>query len=148
MQSKSALITGVTGQDGSLLAEYLLTKNYVVIATVRPGFSDENLTNLSLLKHDCFSLIEYQDYSEFEEIIKIHKPSEIYHFAAMSHVGESHKNPKKVFSVNTDWTLIILDSIAKQSPASRMFFASTCEIFDKTKGSELNEQSATKPLNP
>lgn len=148
MNKTTALITGITGQDGCLLAHDLLSKGYVIYAPVRKNFDSTNLKTLNIFDSERIHFLQYEEHSECQNFIAKFKPAEIYHFAAISHVGESHKNPEAVLQINTNWTLDLLSSVAKMSPESRFLFASSCEIFDKTQQSLVNENSKKSPLNP
>ena len=148
MTIKTALITGITGQDGSLLAHYLLNRNYKVIAPTRENPDISRLSILEIGTHNNLELLIYENWNDFKSIINKYQPDQIYHFAAMSHVGESHKNPDNVFDVNTMWTLKILQAIENFSPSSRLFFASSCEIFASHLENPVDENSPKQPTNP
>ena len=148
MIKKTALITGITGQDGALLAEYLLNQDYKILAPTRQNPNKFNLEKLAIASHKNIDFMDYKKWSDFEQIISHHQPDEIYHLAAMSHVGQSHQNPDKVFDVNTDWTIQLLKSIEQQVRKPRFFFASSCEIFQNDLDGLISEDGNKSPTNP
>lgn len=148
LDTKVALITGITGQDGSFLARYLLDLNYHIVAPTRISPDKSNLNKLGISNHPNINFIAYTIWSDFDDIITQYKPHEIYHLAAMSHVGKSHQNPGLVFDVNTTWTIQLLKFILKNSPTSKLFFASSCEIFKNNLESKVTEEGITQPTNP
>jgi GDPmannose 4,6-dehydratase len=148
MKLKTAVITGATGQDGALLAEFLLKKNYLVIAPTRLNPDKSNLQTLDILSDKNLSFVTYKNWHDFNNIIMHYQPEEIYHLAAMSHVGESHKKPEMVFDVNTLWTVNLLQAIKMYSPGSKFFFASSCEIYSCTIDRPVVETDEKLPSNP
>ncbi|MFK8011526.1 MAG: GDP-mannose 4,6-dehydratase [Marinicellaceae bacterium] len=148
MSQKTALITGVTGQDGALLSHYLLKQGYKIIAPTRKNPKTSKLQSLGVDLNHNITFIEYNKWSDFLDIIKLHEPDEVYHLAAMSHVGDSHKNPEKVFDVNTTWTITLLSAVAKQKKKIKFFFASSCEIFQNNLTKKVSEEDLMRPDNP
>jgi len=148
--SKVALITGITGQDGSYLAELLLSKGYKVHGIVRRvAFEDEN-HRLSRIKHilkditlHAGSLESYA--SLFNIILKI-KPDEVYHLAAQSYVGYSFEDEFSTLNININGTHYLL-SAAKQFTDNKIkfYFAGTSEMFGKVLETPQNENT---PFNP
>ena len=148
MTQKTALITGSTGQDGALLAEFLLNKNYRIIAPTRTNPDKSNLQTLDIISHENIKFVTYENWHDFDQIIKHYQPHEIYHLAAMSHVGQSHENPEMVFNVNTQWTVCLLQAIKSYSPQSKFFFASSCEIYNCNIDRPVIETDEKLPSNP
>ena len=153
---KSALITGITGQDGSYLAELLLSQEYEVLGLKRRS-STNNIDRLSKsLNHPHFHMIEGEvvDSGCVYDIINQHKPTEIYNLAAQSHVGTSFEQPDFTFQVNALGPLHLLEAIRRFSPDSKFYQASTSEMF----GSEYdrddegqcyqNELTRLEPQSP
>ena len=148
--SKVALITGITGQDGSYLSELLLSKGYKVHGIVRRvAFEDEN-HRLSRIKNilnevtlHAGSLESYA--SLFNIILKI-KPDEIYHLAAQSYVGYSFEDEFSTLNININGTHYLL-SAAKEFADNKVkfYFAGTSEMFGKVKETPQNENT---PFNP
>ena len=117
MKVKKALITGVTGQDGSYLSEFLLNKNYIVYGVKRKSSSlnTDRIDHIYLNKKykNKFSLIygDLTDANSIAAIVKKIKPNEIYNLAAQSHVGVSFELPHYTTQVNAIGTLNILEAI-------------------------------------
>lgn len=131
MSKKVALVTGVTGQDGSYLAEFLLNHDYTVVGLVRRSSNlnthrISNILNRPELKLEEFDLTDPVSCSE---MVGKYQPDEFYNLAAQSHVGTSFKQPNLTFSVNTLGVINILESIRVSSPATRFYQASTSEMF-------------------
>lgn len=149
MKKNVALITGVTGQDGSYLTEFLLKKDYKVIGFYRRSSSDSKnkLKNIKhLLENKNFILYsgDVTDISSIMNAIKIHKPNEIYNLAAQSHVGESFTIPHTTMQINGGGVLNILESIRLLDDKIKLYQASTSEMF----GDLHAVQSETTPFNP
>ncbi len=126
---KSALITGITGQDASYLAELLLEKDYKVIGIKRRTSTD----TMERVRHikDRLEIVEgdITDAACMASIINEYQPDEIYNLAAQSHVGVSFKQPIYTFEVNTIGTLNILEAVRQFSIHSRVYQANTSETF-------------------
>ena len=148
MTQKTALITGVSGQDGSLLTKHLLSLGYKIIAVTRNKPDLWRLILLGILKDPNISYMCYQEWIDFKNILKQNKIDEFYHLAAMSHVGQSHNSPLSVFDVNSIWTIELLNCIVRYSSHTRFFFASSCEIFDINLNKSASEDDKKKPTNP
>lgn len=130
---KSALITGVTGQDGSYLAELLLSKEYKVVGLKRRT-STGNLGRLSKCLNNPNLVIvegEISDAGSVYDMVSKYKPDEIYNLAAQSHVGSSFEQPDFTFQVNALGPLHFLEAIRRFSPHTRFYQASTSEMFGK-----------------
>lgn len=128
---KTALIFGVTGQDGSYLSESLINNDYRVIG-VKRRTSTNNLCNLyNVINDDNFTLVEGEltDPSSVYDLISTHQPIECYNLAAQSHVGTSFKQPSYTFDVNANGPLHILEAIRKYSKNTKYYQASTSEEF-------------------
>ena len=139
-----ALVTGISGQCGSYLAEYLLAKDYEVSGLDRRK-SVLNHENIAGIK-DKITLIEgdLTDSSCIYNVIDKGKYDEIYNLAAMSHVGTSFNEPNSTFQIDTLGVVNILEAMRKYSTHSRMYQASTSELF----GSSLPPQDENTPLMP
>ncbi len=127
----SAVITGVTGQFGSYLAENLLTKGYEVIG-VRRRNSNPNLDRLeTCLQFHKFKLIEGDliDPSSINSIVTKYQPNEFYNCAAQSHVGTSFEQPAATLQINTVGVLNCLEAIRHYSPQTKFLQMSTSEMF-------------------
>jgi GDPmannose 4,6-dehydratase len=128
----TAVITGAAGQDGSYLSELLLSKNYEIIGITRRHSAGEELLNIKhLLDNDNFTLIEGDicDATLISRILHDYKPHEWYNLAAMSHVGQSFKEPLYTFDVDAKSVIMQLECIRQISPYTRFYQASTSELF-------------------
>ena len=157
MKKKIALITGVTGQDGSYLAELLLKKNYVVYGCRRRSssvFSSYRIDHLykipELQKNFILKYLDLTDSSNVNRLLSETKPDEIYNLAAQSHVGVSFEQPEYTSNVNAIGTLRLLEAIKinKLINKTRFYQASSSEIFGNTNKKILNENSVFSPISP
>ena len=154
MKNKSkpvGFITGVTGQDGAYLADLLLRRGYEVYGGFRRGGTNKvwRLDYLGITKR--IKLVEFQlnEPQHLMEILQTIQPDEIYHLAGESMVADSFKYPSVTLESNTIGTLNILEAVRIISPKSKIFFASSSEIFGKNSHNKLlNESSLTQPTNP
>ena len=154
---KTAVITGVSGQDGSYLAEFLLDHDYRVFGLYRRT-SNYNLSRINhLLNNAQFKLLEFDltDPSSINNIIKDTKPDEFYNLAAQSHVATSFNQPITTVHVNTIGVINILEGIRVFSPATRFYQASTSEMFgynydvDSADGSKYQDENTQfSPQSP
>lgn len=147
--AKVVLITGIAGQDGSYLADFLLEKGYEVHGLVR---DTSNLDLISHLINPEFKIkLHYGDLTDpdtVNNLLEEIKPHEIYNLAAQSHVAVSFEEPAKTFMVNTIGALNILEAIRKLNLKTKFFEASTSEIFGKGQQSPQNENSLLAPKSP
>jgi len=157
MRKKIALITGVTGQDGSYLAEILLKKNYKVFgarrrsSTTQSSYRTDHLYN-EKFKVNNFKLIYFDltDSSNIHNVLQQVTPDEIYNLAAQSHVGVSFNQPEYTANVNGLGTLRILEAMRsiKSLKKSKLYQASSSEMFGDTKIKPQNEKTIFKPDSP
>lgn len=144
---KTAIITGIGGQDGAYLAQLLLEKGYRVIGTDRRRV-DQNYWRLKYLNiHDKIES-EFLDLLETGNIFRIirkYKPDEFYNLAAQSFVGASFEMPLLTTDIDALGVLRILEAIRTESPKTKFYQASTSEMFGKVLEAK---QSETTPLNP
>lgn len=123
---KKALITGITGQDGSYLAELLLEKGYEVYGLIRRHSTSGNLWRIEHILSDINLVYgDITDQSSLYEALKQSDPDEVYHLAAMSFVGESWRQPSFTYEVNAVGTLKLLESIRQYNPSIRVYNASS-----------------------
>lgn len=153
---KTAIITGITGQDGSYLSELLLEKEYNVIACHRRS-STNNLNRINhLLSNPRYKLTEFDltDPSGVTQTVNKYQPDEFYNLAAQSHVGTSFKQPSTTFEINTIGVTNILEAIRHYSPHTKLYQASTSEMFGRNYSSEKdgkkyqNENTEMLPQSP
>ena len=150
--SKTALITGVTGQDGSFLAEFLLEKGYDVHGTIRRSSVDFRERIAHLEGHPAFHL-HYADMSDSMSLIKVVskvRPNEIYNLAAQSHVQVSFDAPEFTADVDATGVLRILEAVRQCGLEStcRIYQASTSELYGKVEQVPQNEETPFHPYSP
>lgn len=146
---KKALITGITGQDGSYLSEYLLEKGYEVHGMVRRSSHDttvyiENEIDTGKIQVHYGSL---RDIASIERIIEKSQPDEIYNLAAQSHVGISFTCPEETQEVNYYGVGRLVNAATAKNKNVRIYQASTSEMFGSTQPPQ-NEQSPFAPVSP
>lgn len=132
---KVAVITGITGQDGSYLAELLLEKEYEVIGIARRSSTDTHYHRLDgVMGADSFKLVigDVTDASSVASIVSEYQPDELYNLAAQSFVKDAFDQPNYTWQVNAQGVLNILEAIRKYSPKTRMLQASTSEMFGRS----------------
>ena len=152
MNRKVALITGITGQDGSYLAELLLSKGYDVHGTIRRSSTDYRERIAHLEGTPNFHL-HYADLGDSMSIIQVMnkvKPTEVYNLAAQSHVQVSFDSPEFTADVDATGVLRILEAIRQCGLAEtcRMYQASTSELYGKVEEVPQNENTPFHPYSP
>ena len=148
---KKVLITGINGQDGSYLAEFLLEKDYEVWGTVkRNSVSETQSTRIEHLLSSGKINLEYADLTDMSSLVRVLKdvqPDEIYNLAAQSHVRVSFDQPIYTANVTGLGTLNLLEAVRMVSPHSKIYQASSSEMF----GNNIDDdgyQRETTPLSP
>ena len=144
------VITGVAGQDGSYLADLLLSKNYEVYGVSRRKSVNQGLQNIShILDNDNFHYIEgdLSDPVLMSRLIYNVRPHEIYNLGAASNVGYSFKNPIEVFQTNAEPVIMHLSYISEMSKSTRYYQASTSELFGGLDCPPAGYDESS-PLNP
>lgn len=147
---KTALITGITGQDGAYLAKLLLDKGYHVFGTYR-RLSTPNFWRLQNLQiFDKISLISADmiDTSSLLDAVRIAKPDEIYHLAAQSFVGSSFEQPISTGHITGLAVASILEAIRMLDPKIRFYQASTSELYGNVNSSSKTEKTSFEPASP
>jgi len=151
---KKALVTGITGQDGSYLAEFLLEKGYEIHGLIRRS-STSNLPRIAHLTNDRklsdrFFLHEgdLTDSSSLKRIVETSKPDEIYNLGAMSHVKISFDVPEYTAEVDGLGVLRLLDAMKAVKPDARFYQASTSELFGKVQEVPQSEKTPFHPRSP
>jgi len=147
-----ALITGITGQDGYFLSQFLLSKGYEVHGIIRRN-SSKSIGNLSLLPDELKKQInlhegDVTDTSFINRIVSEVKPDELYHLAAQSFVAYSFENPSSTYDINIGGTLNVVNAIRDYSPNTRLYFAATSELFGKPETVPQNENTPFRPRSP
>jgi GDPmannose 4,6-dehydratase len=147
--SKSALITGITGQDGSYLAELLLQQGYEVHGMVRRvalEAPEHRLHRLgAILDRITLHPGSLESYASIFSIIDKVKPTECYHLAAQSFVNYSFEDAFSTFDTNINGTLHLLSAIMNRSPSTRFYFAASSEMFGKV---TITPQTESTPFHP
>lgn len=146
-KSKTAFITGITGQDGSYLAEFLLDQGYKVFGLEHTSSkNDKNIKHLegriNLVPGDLL------DEASLVQALKKVRPDEVYNLAAQSFVMESWRNPIYTGSVTGLGALRMLEAVRQTNPGIKFYQASTSEMFGDVKKSPQNEQTPFFPRNP
>jgi GDPmannose 4,6-dehydratase len=152
---KKALITGITGQDGSYLAELLLNKDYEVHGMIRraSSFNRERIEHLYKDPHGkSLSLFlhygDLTDSSNMNRMLERIKPDEIYNLAAQSHVRVSFDVPEYTADVDAVGTLRLIDAIKETGIKSRFYQASTSELYGKVREVPQSEKTPFYPRSP
>jgi GDPmannose 4,6-dehydratase len=146
-----ALITGITGQDGSYLSEHLLSLGYEVHGIVRRSsvFTTSRIDHLLNLKNFYLHHGDINDSSNIGSLIRAIKPDEVYHLAAQSHVGVSFEVPEYTGDVTGLGTLRLLNAIKNENLDIRMYNASTSEMFGGFESTQpQNEKTTFHPRSP
>ncbi len=152
--SKIALITGITGQDGSYLSEFLLSKGYIVHGVIRRSssfntgrinhiISDERLRDSFFFHHG-----DLTDASNLNRLLEKVEPNEIYNLAAQSHVKVSFEIPDYTAQVDALGTLRFLDAIRETGVKTKFYQASTSELYGKAQEIPQNEKTPFYPRSP
>lgn len=151
---KSALITGITGQDGSYLAELLLQKGYIVHGLVRRSsspnrtrighFYEEETARKRLFLHEG----DMSDSSSLTRIVESAQPQEVYNLAAMSDVKISFDLPEYSADINASGVVRLLEAIRSFDPSIRFYQASTSELYGKVRAIPQNEETPFHPRSP
>jgi GDPmannose 4,6-dehydratase len=146
---KKALITGITGQDGSYLAEFLLKKNYEVHGVVRRVAFDDKTHRFWRIKNFINKIhihsASLESYASIIKIIHKIKPNEIYHLAAQSYIDYAFKDEFSTMNTNINGTHYILSAIKDFSPNSKFYFAGSSEMFGRVQDIPQSEKTIFYP---
>ncbi len=152
MDTKRAIITGLTGQDGSYLAELLLKKGYEVHGLVRRAAFEDQRQRFSRINHILDKItVHYGDVRDLPTVWRmIHtvQPDEIYHLASQSQVALSFKDDFGTLETNINGTHYLLDSIKNLRSDCKFYFAGTSEMFGSVEESPQNERTPFHPVSP
>jgi len=146
---KRALITGITGQDSSYLAELLLEKGYEVYGLYRRGSTDGHFERVEHLSGKINLVCgDLTDLGSLERIFEKVKPDEVYNLAAQSQVGISFTNES--YTMETNWLGVerVIECINKYSPNAKLYQASTSELFGEVLETPQNENTPFNPVSP
>lgn len=148
--TKTALITGITGQDGAYLAKLLLDKGYRVVGVYRRA-SDLDLWRLRYLgvyQEIILESMDLEDLSSQIRILRKYKPDEVYNLAAQSFVGVSFDQPIVTGKITGLGVTSLLEAVRLEVPSARFYQASTSEMFGKVQRVPQNEQTPFYPRSP
>jgi len=150
IQNKVALITGVTGQDGSYLAELLLKKGYQVVGLKRRTSLITTDRIDHLFNHPNFDLKYHSlhDTGAFYRILKEYEPDEVYNLAAQTHVGVSFEVPEETVTTIALGTLRMLEAIRHIRPSTKFYQASSSEMFGDNPNHPQDENTTFMPASP
>ncbi len=149
---KKALITGITGQDGSYLAEYLLSLGYEIHGLVRRVALEDPQRRFTRISHllDKLTLhpASLESYPSIFHIVSQHKFVECYHLAAQSFVAESFRDGFSTMNTNINGTHYMLAALRELQPACRFYFAGSSEMFGKVRETPQKETTSFHPRSP
>ena len=151
-RKKRALITGITGQDGSYLAELLLQKDYEVHGTLRRVALEDPARRLWRLRH-IFDRIQLhpasvESYASVYKLVEHLKPDECYHLAAQSFVSYSFEDEFSTVNSNINGTHFMLSAIKERAPRCRFYFAASSEMFGNSPRTPQREDTPFRPRSP
>lgn len=150
--TKTALITGITGQDGAYLTELLLLKGYTVFGTHRHAVPVNvwRLQELGLTRHPGLRLLALDPTDLRASLAMVHavRPDEIYNLAAQSFIGAGFDEPTASAQINGIGALTLLEAIRQGKPDTRFYQASTSEMFGNVAASPQDENTPFHPRNP
>jgi GDPmannose 4,6-dehydratase len=149
---KKALITGITGQDGSYLAELLLEKGYEVHGVVRRVALEHPQARMWRIRHLLDRLhihsASMESYASIFNIFAEVQPDECYHLAAQSFVSYSFEDEFSTINTNLNGTHYVLSAIKRQAPGCRFYFAASSEMYGNPKETPQNENTPFRPRSP
>lgn len=152
MTKKKALITGITGQDGSYLSEFLLSKGYEVHGIVRRVAIEYPAHHMQRLQ-SCIDKIHIhaasmESYASIYDVVEKVVPDECYHLAAQSYVSYSFEDEFSTINTNINGTHFILSAIKRKAPECRFYFAGSSEMFGKVHETPQTENTPFHPRSP
>ena len=147
---KTALITGISGQDGAYLAQFLLKKKYKVIGTDRIINKNKywRLKKLKIINKILFKKMNFEKLTDIKKIIKKHNIHEIYNLAAQSYVGQSFIEPLNTANITGLGVLRILEAIRTLKPKIKFYQASSSEMFGNSVAKRQSENTVFQPQSP
>lgn len=152
MRRRKALITGITGQDGSYLAELLLSKGYEVHGIIRRVALEDPEHRLRRIQHILDKLTLHtaslESYASLFRVIEDLKPDECYHLAAQSFVSYSFEDEFSTINTNINGTHYVLSAVKENVPECRFYFAASSEMFGNAEETPQNEHTRFHPRSP
>lgn len=146
--ARTALVTGISGQDGSYLAELLLAHGYRVVGTSRHAWGDQHWRIAHLLARLELVTLDLGDADAVRAMVARVAPDEIYHLAAASRVDASWERPMEALTANAGSTVNLMEAARRVAPATRMVVASSCEIFGRPERWPQSEATPIAPASP
>jgi GDPmannose 4,6-dehydratase len=150
--ANKALITGITGQDGSYLAELLLSKGYDVHGIVRKVSLEDPMHRLWRIRHILDKVTLHagslESYASIYNVVTVVKPHECYHLASQSFVNYSFEDAFSTFNTNINGTLFVLSAIHEVVPLCRFYFAGSSEMFGLVNETPQTERTHFHPRSP
>jgi GDPmannose 4,6-dehydratase len=155
---KRVLITGITGQDGSYLAEFLLSKGYEVHGLVRRVAIEDPAHRMSRLTDDVLNRVHLhtgilESFASISSVVQTVRPHELYHLAAQSFVADSFADGFSTLKTNIEGTHHVLEAVALCCPGCRVYFAGSSEMFGNStqamsRGDGQDEDTPFRPRSP
>jgi GDPmannose 4,6-dehydratase len=149
---KRALITGITGQDGSYLAEFLLSKGYEVHGIVRRVAIEDPEHRLWRIRHILNKIVLHaaslESYASIFNVVDKVRPDECYHLSAQSFVSYSFEDEFSTINTNINGTHFVLSAIKERAPHCKFYFAASSEMFGNAKETPQNENTSFQPRSP
>ena len=150
-RKRCALISGARGQMASLMADLLLEKGYFVVAFERRSGTNRDYSNIEHLLDNSNYKLEIGDLCDFSSLVKLltrYHPDEFYNFAALSHVHQSFDQPLETCEVNFNGVANVLESVRWVSPHTKIYHASTSEVYGDVITETQDENSPVRPQSP
>ncbi|NQU74230.1 MAG: GDP-mannose 4,6-dehydratase [Candidatus Omnitrophica bacterium] len=149
---KKALITGIAGQDGSYLAEFLLSKGYEIHGIVRRVAIEDPEYRLWRIRHILEKITVHpgslESYASLFKAVEKIKPDECYHLAAQSFVSYSFQDEFSTLNTNINGTHFLLSALKEKAPKCKIYFAASSEMFGHAKETPQNENTSFYPRSP
>ena len=149
---RKALITGITGQDGSYLSEFLLTRGYEVHGIVRRVAFEDPEHRLWRIRHILDKIVLHpaslESYASVFNVVEKIKPDECYHLAAQSFVSYSFEDEFSTINTNINGTHFVLSAIRDRAPRCKFYFAASSEMFGLAKETPQNKNTPFHPRSP
>ena len=149
---RKALITGITGQDGSYLSEFLLTRGYEVHGIVRRVAFEDPEHRLWRIRHILDKIVLHpaslESYASVFNVVEKIKPDECYHLAAQSFVSYSFEDEFSTINTNINGTHFVLSAIRDRAPHCKFYFAASSEMFGLAKETPQNKNTPFHPRSP
>jgi GDPmannose 4,6-dehydratase len=148
--SKTAIVTGITGQDGAYLSKLLIEKSYRVIGIIRNNATNEfkGLEYLNILENIVLEECDLLNFEQVSNIIKKYNPDEIYNLAAQSSVSFSFAEPIETFSFNTISVFNLLENVKQINKNIKYYQASSSEMYGNVNEFPITEESLIHPVSP